>query len=465
MYADNSPMIATFLDRAFREENDRTLSESELSMRLEDFLFALRETEGEEAYPRAARAYLDDWAHVDKGWLRKFYPPGSDEAHYDLTPPTETTLRWLDGLFERRFVGTESRLNAVVQLLREIAGGVEENRELRLTELKRRKAEITEEIARISAGETEWQLDDRSLRERFFEFSRTARELLSDFRAVENNFRELDRNVREQIATWSGEKNEMLERIFGEHDAISESEQGQSFRAFWDFLMDPASQGELSDLLDRVFKISSISAEAEDTRLRRIHFDWMSAGEQTQRTVARLSRQLRSYLDDRAYYENRRITEILSNIEKTAIAIRHDPPEDLEMELSDVCPEITLPMARPLFDPPRSSELSIEPIFEETVGIDASALFDRIVVDRRRLLQNIQDALHSRSQVTLEAVVAAHPLEEGLAELIDYFAIAAGSTYASIHEDQTAVLTWRDRMGIVRQATVPEVVFVAKEQS
>ena len=25
----------------------------------------------------------------DKAWLRKFYPPGSDEPHFDLTPATE----------------------------------------------------------------------------------------------------------------------------------------------------------------------------------------------------------------------------------------------------------------------------------------------------------------------------------------------------------------------------------------
>lgn len=465
MYADNAPMIATFLDRAFRAGNERTLAESELTMRLEDFLFELRESEGEDAFPRSARAYLDDWAHSDRGWLRKFYPPGSDEAHYDLTPATETTLRWLDGLFDRRFVGTESRLNTAVQLLREIAGGVEENRDLRLAELKRRKSEINDEIKRISAGEDTETLDERALRERFYEFSRTARELLSDFRAVESNFRELDRSVREQIATWAGEKSGMLERIFGEHDAISESEQGQSFRAFWDFLMDPASQEELSELLDRVFRISAVSDEAEDDRLRRIHFDWMSAGEQTQRTVARLSQQLRSYLDDRAYYENRRITEILSHIEKHAIAVRHNPPGDLEMEVDDVRPDINLPMARPLFRPPLSSELTDEPVVEEEVDIDAEALFDRIVVDRRRLLANIDELLRNRSQVALQTIVDQHPLEEGLAELIDYFSIAAGSTHAFIDEEQEAVVTWRDREGTTRRATVPQIVFVAGERT
>lgn len=461
MYADNAPMIASFLDRAFRATNERTLAESQLSMLLEDFLFELRETEGEEAYPKSARAYLDDWAHTERGWLRKFYPPGSDEAHYDLTPATETMLRWLDGLFERRFVGTEGRLNTAVQLLREIAGGVEENRDLRLAELQRRRAEIDEEIARISSGEAVANLDERALRERFFEFSRTARELLSDFRAVERNFRELDRNVREQIATWAGEKSEMLDRIFGEHDAISESEQGQSFRAFWDFLMDPASQEELSELLDRVFRIDAISGEQEDARLRRIHFDWMSAGEQTQRTVARLSQQLRSYLDDRAYYENRRITEILSHIEKHAIELRHEPPDDVAMELEDVRPDIHLPMARPLFRPPLSSELTDEPVVEEPVELDADALFDRIVVDRRRLLKNIHEAAGEHGQVSLDAVIAAYPLEQGLAELVDYFSIAAGSTRAYIDEEQETVITWLDNEGITRKARVPQVVFVS----
>jgi flagellar motility protein MotE (MotC chaperone) len=461
MYADNAPMIATFLDRVFRAPNERSLPESELSMRLEDFLYELRESEGENAYPRSAHAYLDEWAHNDRGWLRKFYAPGFDEAYFELTPATETTLRWLDGLFERRFVGTESRLNTAVQLLREIAGGVEENRDLRLAELQRRKSEIDDEIARITGGGTASTLDDRALRERFFEFSRTARELLSDFRAVESNFRELDRNVREQIATWAGEKSEMLERIFGEHDAISESEQGQSFRAFWDFLMDPASQEELSELLDRVFKIDAVADAGEDERLRRIHFDWMSAGEQTQRTVARLSQQLRSYLDDRAYYENRRITEILSHIEQHAIALRDEPPTDLGMELDDVRPDINLPMARPLFSPPVSSELTDEPAVEEAVQIDADALFNRVVVDRRRLLENIEWALRERSQVTLESIVDAHPLEHGLAELIDYFSIAAESNYGYIDETRNTVITWTDAHGVVRRATVPQVVFVS----
>ena len=50
-----------------------------------------------------------------------------------------------------------------------------------------------------------------------------------------------------------GRKGLLLERIFGERDAIADSDQGRSFRAFWDFLMAPVQQEELSDLLDHVF--------------------------------------------------------------------------------------------------------------------------------------------------------------------------------------------------------------------
>jgi hypothetical protein len=57
----------------------------------------------------------------DKGWLRKFYPPGSDDAHFDLTPAVRESpgLAWR-ALTQRAFVGTESRLLTVFELLRQM---------------------------------------------------------------------------------------------------------------------------------------------------------------------------------------------------------------------------------------------------------------------------------------------------------------------------------------------------------
>ena len=67
---------------------------------------------------------------------------------------------------------------------------------------------------------------------------------------MELNFRDWTVNVRERIATCEGGKSALLEKIFGERDGDQRTPiQGKSFRAFWDFLMSPARQEELSELL------------------------------------------------------------------------------------------------------------------------------------------------------------------------------------------------------------------------
>ena len=84
--AKNAPLVASFLHRVFITPNQRVLAQSDLVEALNDTLYALRERLGGDAPPKPANEYLNDWAANDAGWLRKFYPPGSDEPHFDLTP-------------------------------------------------------------------------------------------------------------------------------------------------------------------------------------------------------------------------------------------------------------------------------------------------------------------------------------------------------------------------------------------
>jgi len=62
-----------------------------------------------------------------RGWLRRYYPTGQDELHYDLTSSTELAIDWLLGLNQRNFIGTESRLMTVFDLLHQIVDGTELN--------------------------------------------------------------------------------------------------------------------------------------------------------------------------------------------------------------------------------------------------------------------------------------------------------------------------------------------------
>jgi hypothetical protein len=196
--SDHAPLIASFLHRVFIAPNVREMAQIDLAEALEDELFALREQHGAEAFPKPATAYLNDWADNDKGWLRKFYPTGSDEPYFDLTPASEKAISWLESLTARSFVGTESRLLTLFELLRQMSAGSETDPQVRIAELNKRRAEIDAEIGRICTGDIPL-LDDTALKDRFQQFLQLARELLTDFREVEQNFRTLDRRVRERI--------------------------------------------------------------------------------------------------------------------------------------------------------------------------------------------------------------------------------------------------------------------------
>jgi flagellar motility protein MotE (MotC chaperone) len=457
--AHHAPLVAGFLHRVFIVPNVRNLSQADLVEALEDHLFALREQLGAEALPGTAQGYLNDWAENDKGWLRKFYPAGTDEPHFDLTPALEKALVWLEGLTERAFVGSESRLLTLFELLRQMSEGSQTDPQVRIAELQKRRNDIDAEIARIMAGDIPL-LDDTALKDRFQQFLQLARELLTDFREVEQNFRTLDRRVRERIALWDGAKGALLEEIMGERDTIADSDQGKSFRAFWDFLMSQSRQEELSRLLEQVLSLPPIVTMRPEPRLQRVHYDWLEAGEHTQRTVAKLSEQLRRFLDDQAWLENRRIMDILHSIENHALALREDIPAGDFMPLAATSATIELPLERPLYRPPLRPLLAETVLDEGDAEVDTAVLYGQVVVDRAELNRNIRQELQDRSQISLGEVVSRHPLRHGLAELVTYLQLAGEWPKTAVDDDEQEQVNWQSDAGVMRQATLPRIILL-----
>lgn len=466
----HAALVASFLHRVFVAPNVRVMSEADLAEALEDELFTLREQSGPEAYPKGAQDYLNDWAAPDKGWLRKFYKPGTDEAQFDLTPATEKAIAWLLTLTERPFVGTESRLLTLFALLEQISAGTEADPIKRVADLRKKRDELDAEIARVLAGDVPL-LDDTAVKDRFQQFQQLGRELLADFREVEHNFRLLDRKVREKIALWEGAKGALLDEIMGERDAIGDSDQGRSFRAFWDFLMSSRRQEELSERLDQVLALPAVAQLSPDPRTRRVHHDWLEAGEHTQRTVAQLSQQLRRFLDDRAFLENRRILDLLHGIENKALALRGATPAGTVMHIDAMAADIELPLERPLFTPSVKPRLADMALVAGEDDIDTARLFDQIVVDKARLRSTVQRALRRQPQITLRELLDAEPLNQGLAELVAYLELAhAGEggdglegLRALVDEGVEEPICWlaRNAVGeaVTREARLPRVIF------
>lgn len=455
---EHAPLLVALFHRVFIVPNVRQVSQAVLVEALDDELHARREVTGDPLPARTALAYLTEWASGERGWLRRFYVAGDDEPAFDLTSEAEQAVRWVARVANRPSVATESRLRVLVDLLGQMARGVETDPDRRIADLERRRDEIDAEIAAVVGGRLE-TIDPRQLREQFGQFVELAGELLGDFRNVEQSFRSLDREVREQIAAWDGAKGQLIGSILDEHDLIDSSDAGRSFRAFWELLVAPGRQDELAANLARVLEQPTMRDYANDRRLRRVHHEWHSAAEHTQSTVAQLTRQLRRFVDDHAWLDDRRIMELLRRVETAAFDVRDEPPEGIVTTIAVPGADVSLSFERPLASLRRPTV--IEDVVDSAVDdvVDISALFELDLVDAERLASHVEQMLDARGQVTLGELCAAMPVEQGLAEIVTYLHLGTDRFAATVDDSTVDVITW-SADGVERGARLARVVFV-----
>lgn len=452
--ADHAPLLLSFLGRFYVESGNGASPEGQLVDALDDELYALNaESPDAPPYPRPAADYLADWAAPEHGYLRRFYPLGTDEIHYDATPALEKAYAWVQSLAERSFVGTESRLQTAVELLRQIAQGTEVDPEVRLGELKRRKREIEREIELIHTDPDAGLLDITAVRDRYQQFASTARELLADFREVEEKFRDLDRSARERIATWDGSKGELLAELVSGRSRIDSSDQGRSFQAFYDLLLSSSSQDELTALLERLTAIEELGA---DPRIRNVHHGWAEAADRTQQTVRQISEQLRRFTDDQIWQENRRVLDLVREIEGTALRVRDGATPEFGLELEETGVEISLPTERPLHSVRPAAEVDSLLPPAEPEDVDTSALTDQVIVDAARLATRIRALIPARGTALLEDIIDLYPVEHGAAELVGYLALDAEDLDVTTDEGAETVITY-DETGKAMRARMPRV--------
>lgn len=437
--SDSAPLLLSFFHKVFIEPNRRSIPHEELISLLDDELFNLREIYGEEAHKMSAKQYLAIWCD-NNAYLSKRYPDRGDEPVYDLTPSVVRAMEWVADLKPKPFVGTESRLLTVFNLLREINSKASDSPERRIQELERAKDEIDQEIDLIRKGGYK-PFSDTQIRERFIEAEETARRLVADFRQVEQNVRDLDKEARQLFVTTEAPKGDVLDNVFERRESITASDQGRSFRSFWEFLMTPTRQQELTDLLESIFELEALEDLAPDSFLPTAKYALLDAGRAVYKTTNRLADQLRRYIDDRVHLENKRIMEIIREIEQKALQIQDEPPKDFCFEIDGTAPEIDLTMARTLHKANPPENFSGVVIEDGEVDIDVSAIFTREDIDYGEITDRVNSLLRDHDQVTLPDVIRRFPLTKGVGEIIAYFEVGHDIEKVVVSDEKKDVLT------------------------
>lgn len=458
--ADHAPLIISFLFSAFKEgisnQEEGGIKEKELADLLSDRLYVLNDSE--KRYPKSPADYLTDWANA--GFLRKF-PGKTDEFVYELTPATEQVFKWIDSLEKREFVGTESRLKYLFERIQKLVGKTQLNASERLAQLEAQKQALDEEINNIKAGKLE-MLDDRQIKEEYFLIEDTAKSLLADFREVEQNFRNLDRDFRRQIITTTQSKGEVLSDLFEQQDFLTQTDQGKSFTAFWEFLLSQSKQAEFENLIERMLDIPLIQQmRNENFRMELLRNNLIEAGDRTNKTTNSLWNQLRRYLENKSFFENRRILEQIN--ESLKLIFEH-PETDFNklpaLEIEDVI-RIDLISERPLYTPPEQIKFKKQPLQEGQAYGGNELLYEQFDIDIPRLKNNIKQLLKMQPRVSLPELLMEYPVEKGVAEVVAYLDIASKNEkrHSVSADEQEEIRIHNSQTGQTFKVKIPKIIF------
>ena len=240
---DHAPLMGAFLHESFKSGNRAKVPEIELTDLLQDFLGVLHYGQEEKVYPLNPKDYLTQW--TQNGFLRKEYEKQSDIPVYQLTSGCELALKWLASLDKKSFVGTESRLLHIIRLLEDMVQKTQTDPAEKIKLLEKQKEALDREIDELSRADGPILADETQIKERFFELERTAVELLADFREVEENFHGLDQRAREKQLRREIARGQVVGEVLDAYDELWASDQGKSFAAFWELLMNNQQQESL----------------------------------------------------------------------------------------------------------------------------------------------------------------------------------------------------------------------------
>lgn len=451
--SDNFAMMVSFFYFVFYTNKHISITHTNLLNYLDDFLFDINQTY-DNIYPKKAKEYLDDFVSDKNAYLKK-YQGSDDEAMYELTPYTQKTFEFLESLEKKEFVGSRTKFNIIFELLEELEFETNLSDEERIKSLQEQKDAIDAKIKNIQLKK-DVRFDNSRIKEHFMLIEEQSRKLKYDFSQIEYNFRELNQKAMEHIATAYESKDSVLGSIFDIEDSIRQSDQGKSFFAFWQILTDAQKNEKLSTMLEKLYDIEIIQEFDSEERLKNLKYDLLLNADKIGKISSKLIEQLRRFLDDRVWIENKKILELCNAIEKKAVEIKENPPLKRDFHhLAKNKVAIDSVFEKSLYTLKENKAFSHE-IKEDVLEVNLDAFYDIFFIDEALLQNNINYFLQIQSQCTLVEVLEKFPIEKGISELIGYLSLAKNSKNSIVSPDE------KQKIHILGEDGNKKIVSVAK---
>ncbi|MEG1380020.1 MAG: DUF3375 family protein, partial [Bacteroidales bacterium] len=335
-----------------------------------------------------------------------------------------------------------------------------ENPEKKIGELKLKRDKIDEEISRIQQSGYVQRLEDYQVKSRIDDVARLINELAGDFREVEDNFKKITRAIYEKQETQMQSKGAILNYAFDALDQLKDGDQGKSFYAFWNFLIDDDGKEELNRLIEETIVIlDNRKIEVSNLFLKNIKKLLYASGRRVMENNQVLSDRISRMVTERSNVSSKKIRETLAEIQAMVLQnIDQEMAPRPVLEFDGKVP-ISMIMDRPFSEKEETSVIDndYEMFDEELDWQKLASLFSVNNIDKVMLRRNIDAILQEKTQVTLKEVIDIHPVEQGLNEIVTYFSIANDMPFAIVNELDTEYMLFD--ADNYRYIKVPNIIF------
>jgi hypothetical protein len=466
--ARNLGLIMSFLNREFKASDQITVHYQQLIQRLGDFLEEMDyHDEDEEVqtgklildYDEKAKLYIDRW--IEAHYLRNVIDDTTKEPLVLLSKHTEKVFQVFEIFKEKEFVSAESKFKDIFSKLKDIIGNANPDKDRKLAELEKQKQIIEEEIRQIKVDGYVNTYEDFQIKARFEEVNRMANELIGDFKEVEDNFKEITRKIYERQQQSDLSKGKLLAETFDALYELKKTNQGKSFYSFWQFMLDDVSQAEFQKLTKELYQVlEDREIEISSRSLRKLKTLLHLAARKVLDKNAVLADKLSREIVAKDQLEHRKTRELMSKIRQLAIQRIHktfDRPFYLEIDDS---PNIYLPLERKLGEKPEANIFSTN-AEQASHGLEEldelSKIYRSDLIDKRVLIQNIQELLKDKDQVTLQEVIEVNGISKGLAEVLAYVTLVNTSPKFFINENATESVLFNANE--LKYIELPQIIF------
>jgi hypothetical protein len=467
--SNNAALIISFLQSQFRETNEQPISNSILTQKLADYLDELNYQDEEDEMDLSslnldsvdrARKYIEQWTDEKNRYLSNYTDENSKDIMNVPTKHTSRVFQIVELLKDRKLVGTESKFKDIFHKLKELIDNSIEDPAKKIEELQKRKSEIEDQIRKIKREQTVSTFEDYQIKSRYDDVTKLTNELIGDFREVEENFKIIVRSIYEKQSDKSLSKGKLLQYTFDSLDELKQTDQGKSFYAFWNFLLDDVSQEELKVLVNEVYKIlEDRGIDFNEKFLRRAKTILHLSGRKVWDSNNLLADKLSRIIAEKNLEERKKAKEAINSIRNLALQLVDKKPSLDSYIVIEEDAMIDLPMEKKLGEEQIISEFDEQPKSADNV-FDFESLSNLIRtnhINRKELLNNIDSILNEKDVVTLKEVLDVYPISKGLAEVLGYYSLVQTTDRFFIKQEVTEYLKF-DSMN-EKYLKAPQVIF------